>query len=413
MSINTIKNTKYSQNKQVNRGHLLILLVVCSFYSQFLSTGFVPLLPKITEVYTTGSNHSNTQLLISFYLLGFASAQIFAGILADYFGRRCVLLVGILISVIGSIICSFAPSLVFLFVAFYFQAFGVGFIIPIENVMIAESESDPEKVQGGYSYINVALCIGSIVAPSITGVIADKLHIHLNFIIYVFVGILILLLAFKYLPDTGNLCIREPLVKRIKTILISLFTSFRGRPVFTSMLFYSASIMAVTAAFNTAVPIFMSEIYHLPVWRIGVGFMVVNTANSLGLLAAISLAKLKRKEVILFVCAIIFIVMSIIIPFVKMYSFKLVVLPYLVIIFCIGLSTPVIWFIALNNREIPASQSAALIIFWQNIFSIIASSISAFLSKNTQVPIACIFLVLFLIALYSVVKYRLYLKRVC
>lgn len=406
MAKNTIPSHLRVKQKKINRMHLLTILIICSFYSQFLSTGFVPLLPKITEVYSSNASHSPTQLLISFYLLGFASAQIFAGTLADFFGRRKILIIGLLISIFGSLVCTVAPSLIFLFLAFYFQAFGVGFIIPIENVMISESDDDPEKVQGGYSYINIALCLGSIVAPSLTGLVADKLFINLNFMIYVIVGILILYFSIKYLPDTASPIVHEPLLKRVKTVFRSLFTSFKGRPVFTSMLLYSAAIMAVTAAFNTAMPIYMSVKYHLPVWRIGLGFMVANTANSLGLIAALALAKTKRKDFVLLVCAIICIVMTILIPIARESAYQLIMVLYVVIIFLIGLVTPVIWFIALNNDEIPAPQTSALIIFWQNIFSIIASTVAAFLSKNTQVPIACIFLVLFLIALYAANKYR-------
>ena len=406
MQKNKIRKKLSSRKKKINRLHLLTLLVICSFYAQFLSTGFVPLLPKITEVYTSGTNHSNTQLLIAFYLLGFASAQIFSGTLADYFGRRKILLIGISISIFGSVVCLFAPTLLFLFFAFYFQAFGVGFIIPIENVMISESDTDPDKVQDGYSYINVALCIGGIVAPSLTAFIADSLFISLNFVMYVIVGVLLLYFSFKYLPETASPTLHEPILQRMKTIWLSLFTSFRGRPVFTSMLLYSAATMAITAAFNTAAPIFMTEMYHLPLWRVGVSFMVVNTLNSLGLLAALLLYKVKRKDTVLVVCAVIFIVASIAVPLGHMYSMRLGGIPYVILIFFVGLVTPVIWFVALNNDEISAPQSAALIIFWQNIFSVIASSISSYLSKNTQVPIGLIFLTLSIITLYAALKYR-------
>ncbi len=53
----------------------------------------------------------NVKLTLTTYMLGFAVGQLFYGPLSDRFGRRPVLLGGLLFFTITSFACSFAPSI--------------------------------------------------------------------------------------------------------------------------------------------------------------------------------------------------------------------------------------------------------------------------------------------------------------
>ncbi len=69
----------------------------------------LPALPEIGHaLHIDTANH--TQLVITSYLLGFGIAQIIYGTLADRYGRRPVLLVGIVIYTVASVIAMFADS---------------------------------------------------------------------------------------------------------------------------------------------------------------------------------------------------------------------------------------------------------------------------------------------------------------
>ncbi len=70
----------------------------------------LPALPEIGHALNIDTaNHA--QIVITAYLLGFGLAQIVYGTLADRFGRKPVLLVGLGIYTLASVACYFAPSL--------------------------------------------------------------------------------------------------------------------------------------------------------------------------------------------------------------------------------------------------------------------------------------------------------------
>lgn len=70
----------------------------------------LPVLPQIGETLRLATANEQ-QWVITAYLLGFGGAQLFYGPLADHFGRRSVLLCGLLIFTVCTILAGFAGSL--------------------------------------------------------------------------------------------------------------------------------------------------------------------------------------------------------------------------------------------------------------------------------------------------------------
>ena len=88
--------------------------------------------------------------LFSIYLLAQAVLVPIYGRLADEFGRKPVLLVGIAIFVLGSVLCGVAWSMVSLIVFRGVQGIGAGAIIPITSTIVGDLYSPAErgKIQG-------------------------------------------------------------------------------------------------------------------------------------------------------------------------------------------------------------------------------------------------------------------------
>lgn len=83
----------------------------------------LPALPEIGHaLHIDSANH--TQLVITAYLLGFGVAQIIYGTLADRFGRRVVLLVGLAIYTVASVFAVFADSFEMMMAARALQGVG-------------------------------------------------------------------------------------------------------------------------------------------------------------------------------------------------------------------------------------------------------------------------------------------------
>ncbi len=83
---------------------------------------YLPVLPEIRA--GLGATTAQTQATLSGYLAGYALAQLFYGPLSDRRGRRPIMLVGMALFTIGSIACTFAPTIEVLIGARIVQSFG-------------------------------------------------------------------------------------------------------------------------------------------------------------------------------------------------------------------------------------------------------------------------------------------------
>lgn len=105
---------------------LLLLLTVFGPISMDL---YLPALPALTV--ELGAATSVAQLTVTACLIGLAAGQLIAGPLSDRFGRRGILLVGIVAYIATSTLCAFSPTVELLIAARFVQglAGGVGIVI--------------------------------------------------------------------------------------------------------------------------------------------------------------------------------------------------------------------------------------------------------------------------------------------
>ena len=90
---------------------------------------YLPALPALTV--ELGAATSVAQLTITACLIGLAAGQLIAGPLSDRFGRRGILLVGIVAYIVTSALCAISPTVELLIAARFVQglAGGVGIVI--------------------------------------------------------------------------------------------------------------------------------------------------------------------------------------------------------------------------------------------------------------------------------------------
>ena len=105
---------------------LLLLLTVFGPISMDL---YLPALPALTV--ELGAATSVAQLTVTACLIGLAAGQLIAGPLSDRFGRRSILLVGIVAYIVTSALCAISPTVELLIAARFVQglAGGVGIVI--------------------------------------------------------------------------------------------------------------------------------------------------------------------------------------------------------------------------------------------------------------------------------------------
>lgn len=104
-SIN-IENSIITENSKV---FLLVLLGMLSAFGPFVTDMYLPSLPAMADYYSTSS--SMVQLGLTTSMIGLAIGQIFFGPLSDKYGRRPLLLVSMLLFVVSTVFCLFAPNI--------------------------------------------------------------------------------------------------------------------------------------------------------------------------------------------------------------------------------------------------------------------------------------------------------------
>ncbi|MGF9758199.1 MDR family MFS transporter [Microvirga sp. 0TCS3.31] len=136
--------------------------------------------------------------IVTVYLLTSTAVTPLYGKLSDSYGRRTIMLIGIVVFIIGSIACALAPSMVFLILARGLQGIGGGGLIAVAQTIIADIV--PPKERGRYQvYFASVFMTSSLLGPVLGGFFADHLHWSAIFWINLPLGLLAFAIAFRSL----------------------------------------------------------------------------------------------------------------------------------------------------------------------------------------------------------------------
>ncbi|GAA2226709.1 MFS transporter [Kitasatospora cystarginea] len=149
-----------------------------------------------------GSAASGLQWIIDAYTLVLAALLILSGSVADRFGRRRVFLTGLVVFVLGSLLCSLAPGLGWLVAFRALQAVGGSMLNPVAMSIITNTFTDRREraqaigVWGGVVGVSMAL------GPLIGGTLVKAAGWPSIFLINVPVGLFAWALTFRYVPES-------------------------------------------------------------------------------------------------------------------------------------------------------------------------------------------------------------------
>lgn len=119
------------------------------------------------------------------YLLTSAIATVIFGKLADLFGRKKMLLIGISFFTIGSLLCGLATSMPYLIISRAIQGIGAGSILPITLTMVSELFEREKQRAKAQSYISMVWGVAGVVGPLMGGFLIDFTSWHFIFIMNV------------------------------------------------------------------------------------------------------------------------------------------------------------------------------------------------------------------------------------
>lgn len=109
----------------------------------------------------------------SAYVLTQAATTVLFGKLADLYGRRPILIVGIVIFLVGSALCGFATSMVALIAFRLLQGLGAGSIMPVATTVVGDLYTIEERarIQG---YLASVWGISAVIGPLVGGIIVER-----------------------------------------------------------------------------------------------------------------------------------------------------------------------------------------------------------------------------------------------
>ena len=175
-----------TQTSRTNRPLVLGSIMAAMFMVAIEATIVSTAMPQI--VGQLGGLQLYAWVFSAFLLTQTATTVIF-GKLADQFGRRPVLLVGIGCFLVGSVLCGFAWSMPSMIVFRLIQGVGAGAIQPVGITVVGDLYAAHErgKIQG---YLASVWGISAVLGPLAGGLIVQKLHWAWVFWINVPLGIL-------------------------------------------------------------------------------------------------------------------------------------------------------------------------------------------------------------------------------
>jgi DHA1 family bicyclomycin/chloramphenicol resistance-like MFS transporter len=161
---------------------------------------FLPSLPGMTEHFQT--DYRLMQLSVALYLGVNAVLQVFIGPISDRYGRRPILLGAIVIFLLATIGCIFAPTAE-VFLAFRMvQAVIVAGLVLGRAVVRDMYPQDQAASQIGY--VTMGMAVVPMIGPAIGGVLDEAFGWQSNFWMLITLGVLVLLLTFRDLGETAK-----------------------------------------------------------------------------------------------------------------------------------------------------------------------------------------------------------------
>lgn len=184
---------------------LLLLLVAMNGIAPMSLYILVPALPVLVK--TFGVDVSAVQLNVSLFMVGLACSQLVTGPLSDKFGRRPVLLAGLIAMTLATIACIFAQTLPQLIGARFFQAVGGGTGMVMSRAIIRDLYPR-ERVGGMLSLVIGVMMVAQLLSPLIGGLIETSFGWRAIFYAMATTSIFVTISIAVGLPETRRLIAR-------------------------------------------------------------------------------------------------------------------------------------------------------------------------------------------------------------
>ncbi|WP_031085901.1 multidrug effflux MFS transporter [Streptomyces sp. NRRL WC-3549] len=360
---------------------------------------YLPALPEVT-----GSLHapaSTVQLTLTACLTGMALGQLVVGPMSDRWGRRKPLILGMIVYVVATAICAFAPSAELLIGFRLLQGLAGAAGIVISRAVVRDLYDGVEMARF-FSTLMLISGVAPVIAPVIGGQVLRFTDWRGIFLVLTLVGVALTLVVWKWLHET------LPESDRHTGGIGDALRTMRGLladRVFTGYMVAGSLAFAALFAYVSASPFVVQEIYGASPQTFSllfginsIGLIAVGQINGKVLVGRVSLDKaLGFGLVVISLAAVALLLMTSgvfgdvgLVP---------IAVGLFVLMSCMGLAMPNTNSQALMRTRHAAGSASALLGTSQFLVGAIASPLVGIAGERTAVPMAVVQVVCALSAL--------------
>ncbi|WP_354622738.1 multidrug effflux MFS transporter [Psychromonas sp. MME2] len=193
---------------------LIMALIVAA--TPFAIDAYLPAIPYMADFFTVSSEQIATT--ISLYVLGLATGQLVGGPLADNYGKRHLILVGLLLFAACSLIIALTHSLLVVQVSRVIQAIGGGFAMVCIAPLVRERATGNEAAKL-FSLIGLIIVVAPI-APSV-GVLLIYLFgwQSIFFFLFIYALFVVSISHFKLAKDASSKTANTSFLRRYRLVV--------------------------------------------------------------------------------------------------------------------------------------------------------------------------------------------------
>lgn len=218
----------------------------------------------ITSKYGVGM----TEVGVMFSILAISGlvGNLIGGALTDKFGRKVMILFGLLISAISTLLLAFAPTLEFIYVAGLIVGLFGNMAGPAHQAMVADVLPEDKRIDG-FGILRVIANLAVAIGPAIGGFLAARSY-TLLFIIDVILSSITALIVLIYVPETKPETApgEDGQPQQEQSLGQTLAGYFKVTRDSVFMVYILASIFMVLAymQMNITLPVFLRDVHGLP-----------------------------------------------------------------------------------------------------------------------------------------------------